>query len=132
MSNDPAPTFDAGDFQDELAKAPSNLAVGNDVWFENESVRVWGSTIEPGQRVPFHNHTIDYFWICVRASSAFQRFADGTARYIEPAVGQVSFQRHSPSENLVHDLENIGDSPLEIVTIELLDTAAPTHSHGAH
>lgn len=131
MSDNATPTYDTDEFIAELSEAPANLAVGNTVLFENESVRVWGSTIEPGTRVPFHNHTIDYFWVCVRASSAYQRFADGTARYIEPTPGQVSFQRYGPDENLIHDLENVGDTPLEIVTVELLDTGAPTHSHSA-
>ncbi|MCE0767443.1 hypothetical protein LWC35_31775 [Pseudonocardia kujensis] len=130
MSDETAvPTYDVDEFQDELKAAKDNLAVGNVVWFENESVRVWGSTIEPGTRVPFHNHTIDYFWVCVRASSAFQRFEDGTGRYIEPTVGQVSFQRYGPGENLIHDLENVGDSPLEIVTVELLDSGQRPHTH---
>jgi oxalate decarboxylase/phosphoglucose isomerase-like protein (cupin superfamily) len=132
MSDNVTPTFDTDDFTAELTEAPANLAVGKTMLFENESVRVWASTLEPGTRVPFHNHTIDYFWICVRASSAYQRFVDGTACYIEPTPGQVSFQRYGPGENLIHDLENVGDGPLEIVTVELLDTGAPTHSHSAH
>ena len=115
------PRFDVNEFAEELSAAPTNFAVGEDVLFENDRVRVWWSTIDPGNRVQFHNHTIDYFWVCVRASRAYQRFEDGTARFIDPVPGQVSFQTYGPGENLIHDLENVGDSELEIVTVELLD-----------
>lgn len=113
--------FDVNEFAEELSAAPTNFAVGEEVLFENDRVRVWWSTIDPGKRVQFHNHTIDYFWVCVRASRAYQRFEDGTARFIDPVPGQVSFQTYGPGENLVHDLENVGDGSLEIVTVELLD-----------
>ena len=121
-------TFALSDFADELAVAPENLAVGQNIWFENERVRVWWSVIPPGERVVFHTHTIDYFWVCVGASRAYQRLGDGTAKYIDPHVGQVSFQAYAEGESLTHDLENVGDQNLEIVTIELLERAAKDHA----
>jgi hypothetical protein len=121
-------TFALSDFADELAIAPANLAVGETIWFENERVRVWWSVIPPGERVVFHTHTIDYFWICVGASRAYQRLGDGTAKYIDPHVGQVSFQAYAEGESLTHDLENVGEENLEIVTIELLERAVKDQS----
>jgi len=116
-----AESFDVGAYQAELDHL--NLDVGQKVIFENDRVRVWQSQLNPGERAVFHTHTIDYFWVCVRASTAYQRFSDGTARLIEPEKGQVDFQTYAPGEQLTHDLENIGTDVLEIVTVELVGSS---------
>lgn len=48
--------------------------------FENGVVRVWDLTLEPGQRAPFHTHTVRYFWTCVKDGIADQRTLDGVVR----------------------------------------------------
>ncbi len=54
-------TFDPGDFEEELAAAPTNLDIGTTLWFENERMRVWEIRLDPGERGPFHIHTRRYF-----------------------------------------------------------------------
>ncbi len=114
-------TFDQTQFSDELAAAPTNYAVGTDVWFENHRVRVWEILLEPGERGPFHIHTTNYFWTVVEGSRGLQRFADGTYAVRDYVVGETKYLENSPANSLIHDLENIGDTRLRFVTVELLD-----------
>ncbi len=60
-------TYDLAVFADELDAAPSNVAVGTSRLFENDRVRVWEVRLAPGERTPFHAHTVRYFWTCVDA-----------------------------------------------------------------
>lgn len=114
-------TFDPAEFADELAAAPGNLAVGTTVWFENDRIRVWEILLRPGERGPFHSHITNYFWTVVEGGRGLQRFADGTLAVRDYAVGDTKYLEHIPETALVHDLENVGDTPLRFVTVELLD-----------
>jgi mannose-6-phosphate isomerase-like protein (cupin superfamily) len=114
-------TFDPGDFADELEAAPHNHDVGTAVWFENHKVRVWEILLKPGQRGPFHAHTRNYFWTVVEGSRGLQRFVDGTYAVRDYRVGETKYLEHTPETALIHDLENIGDTDLRFVTVELLD-----------
>jgi mannose-6-phosphate isomerase-like protein (cupin superfamily) len=114
-------TFNPDDYADELAAAPHNYDVGTSVWFENHKVRVWEILLKPGERGPFHAHTRNYFWTVVEGSRGLQRFADGSYAVRDYKVGETKFLEHTPETALIHDLENIGDTDLRFVTVELLD-----------
>ena len=113
-------TFDAGEFADELAAAPVNLDVGTSLLFENGSVKVWEVRLAPGERGPFHAHTRNYFWTVVESGTGLQRFSDGTFVVRDYALGETRFLEHSPQDSLIHDLENVGETVLRFVTVELL------------
>ena len=112
--------FDPADFADELDAAPSNLEVGTTIWFENDRIRVWEILLQPGERGAFHSHVTNYFWTVVEASRGLQRFADGTFVVRDYMVGETKYLEHSPATALIHDLENVGDTTLRFVTVELL------------
>jgi beta-alanine degradation protein BauB len=112
--------FDPADFADELEAAPTNLDVGTTVWFENERIRVWEIFLQPGERGAFHSHVTNYFWTVVEGSRGLQRFADGTFVVRDYLVGETKYLEHTPETGLIHDLENIGDTTLRFVTVELL------------
>ena len=114
-------TFDPQEYAEELAAAPSNLDVGTTVWFENHRIRVWEILLQPGERGPFHAHTTNYFWTVVEGSRGLQRFADGTYAVRDYEVGQTKYLEHGPDSALIHDLENVGDTPLRFVTVELFE-----------
>jgi len=114
-------SFEPADFEEELAAAPANLDVGTTLWFENQRIRVWEIRLEPGERGPFHNHTRNYFWTVVEGSRGLQRFADGTFIVRDYKVGDTRYLEHTPDDSLIHDLENVGDTALRFVTVELLD-----------
>ena len=113
--------FETEEFSDELAAAQSNKELGTSVWFENDRIRVWEVLLQPGQRGPFHSHTTNYFWTVVEGSRGLQRFADGTYVVRDYVVGDTKYLEHSPQSELIHDLENVGESTLRFVTVELLD-----------
>ncbi|MPZ54087.1 MAG: cupin domain-containing protein [Acidimicrobiia bacterium] len=121
MSSETSGTFDIDEFAEEMERAPENLEVGTRVWFENHVIRVWEIRLEPGERGPFHAHTKNYFWTVVEGSRGLQRFDDGTYAERDYEVGDTKYLEHSSENVMIHDLENIGESTLRFVTVELLD-----------
>jgi len=113
--------FDPSEFSDELDAAPQNLELGTSVWFENQRIRVWEVKLEPGERGAFHSHTTNYFWTVVEGSRGLQRFSDGSYIVRDYVEGETRYLEHTPQTALIHDLENVGDSTLRFVTVELLD-----------
>lgn len=113
--------FDQADFAAELDAAPHNLDVGTSLWFGNDRIRVWEILLRPGERGPFHSHTRNYFWTVVEAGRGLQRFSDGSYTVRDYEVGDTKYLEHTPETALIHDLENVGETTLRFVTVELLD-----------
>jgi beta-alanine degradation protein BauB len=113
--------FDPADFSEELEVAPTHKELGTSVWFENDRIRVWEVLLEPGERGAFHAHTTNYFWTVVEGSRGLQRFSDGTFVVRDYLVGETKYLEHSEEDSLIHDLENVGNTRLRFVTVELLD-----------
>ena len=112
-------TFEIADFAAELEAAQGNREIGTSLWFENDHVRVFEVRLEPGQRGPFHVHDRTYFWTVVEPGRGLQRFVDGTYVIRDYGLGDTKYLVHSRDDPLVHDLENVGDSTLRFVTVEL-------------
>ncbi len=112
-------TFDVADFSEELAAVDTNREIGTSLWFENDHVRVFEIRLEPGERGPFHVHDRTYFWTVVEPGRGLQRFVDGTYVVSDYALGDTRYLVNSAEDPLVHDLENVGDSTLRFVTVEL-------------
>jgi beta-alanine degradation protein BauB len=113
-------TFDPAEFGSELAAAAGNTEVGTRLWFQNDRVKVWEIRLAPGERGPFHAHTRRYFWTAVEAGTGRQRLPDGSFTVRRYEVGDTQFLDLSPEDPMIHDLENVGDSTLRFVTVELL------------
>lgn len=114
-------TFPLEEYGPELAAAPANTTVGQQVLFENDRVRVWGIDLAAGDRMPFHCHTNTYFWICAEGGRGNQRYPSGTMDTFAFEQGAVDFLTFANGESLIHDLENAGDGPLRFYAVELLD-----------
>jgi beta-alanine degradation protein BauB len=112
-------TFSLDDFAQELAEARKNRQLGTALWFENDHVRIFEVRLEPGERGPFHVHDATYFWTVVEPGRGLQRFADGSFVVRNYALGDTKYLTHSPEDPLVHDLENVGETTLRFVTVEL-------------
>ena len=111
--------FDTAEFADELARAAGNHHVGTTWRFENDHVRVWEIRLEPGERIAFHLHDQTYFWTVVDPGRGLQRFADGTCVVRDYAPGETKYLVHSPDDAMIHDLENVGETTMRFVTVEL-------------
>ena len=46
---------------------------------------------------------------------------DGTVEVRRYEVGDTQYHEQSPADPLIHDLENVGETTLRFVTVELLD-----------
>ena len=113
--------FDPAEFAGELAAAQANLEVGTRLWFQNDRVKVWEISLEPGQRGPFHAHTRRYLWTVVSPGTGRQRSPDGSFTVRRYEVGDTQYSEHSEADPMIHDLENAGETTLRFVTVELLD-----------
>lgn len=112
-------TFSLEPFADELAAGRLDRKIGTSLWFENDHVRVFEVRLDPGERGPFHLHDRTYLWTVVDPGRGLQRFADGTFVVRDYALGETRYLELSSVEPLVHDLENVGDSRLRFITVEL-------------
>jgi beta-alanine degradation protein BauB len=112
-------TFSLDVFAQELAEAENNRQLGTALWFENDHVRIFEVRLGPGERGPFHVHDATYFWTVVEPGRGLQRFADGSFVVRDYALGETKYLTHSPDDPLVHDLENVGETRLRFVTVEL-------------
>jgi oxalate decarboxylase/phosphoglucose isomerase-like protein (cupin superfamily) len=115
-----AGTFDRSEFAAELAAAPTNRNLGTSLSFENDDVRVFEIDLPPGSRGAFHVHERNYLWTVVDGGRGLQRFEDGTFAVRDYEVGDTRYLEHSPERRMIHDLENIGETRLRFVTVELL------------
>jgi hypothetical protein len=111
--------YDPSTYAHELSAARSNRQLGTSLWFENDHVRVFEVRLGPGERGPFHVHDETYFWTVVEPGRGKQRFVDGTYVIRDYGLGDTRYLVHSREDALVHDLENVGDSTLRFVTVEL-------------
>ncbi len=109
--------------QDDLAHNRMNGAVGTRLLSENDRIRVWEIRLAPGERIHFHRHVLDYFWTAVTAGKALSHEEDGTAVIAEYAAGETRHARYAKGEYKVHDLQNVGTTPLIFTTVEFKDSA---------
>ncbi|MQA99857.1 MAG: cupin domain-containing protein [Actinobacteria bacterium] len=112
-------TYDTAAYGEELAAAPHNHDIGTTLWFENDHIRVFESRLEPGERATFHIHDKTYFWTVVDPGKGLQHYADGTWTTTRFGLGDTAYREQTPDDPLIHDLENVGDTTLRFVTVEL-------------
>ena len=100
-----------------------NGRVGQDLLSENDQVRVWRISIAPGERVPFHRHVLNYFWVAITPGTSRSRSATGETDDMSYDAGTVRFYEFERGEFMLHDLENIGDTDLIFTTVEFKNSA---------
>jgi hypothetical protein len=107
----------------ELEANTRNGRVGSKLVSTSPRVRVWHIVLKPGERIGFHRHVLDYFWTATRAGRSRSHSANGDAHYTSTAVADTGLYTFAAGESMIHDLENIGDTVLSYVTVELLDSS---------
>jgi quercetin dioxygenase-like cupin family protein len=103
--------------------ADPNPCVGSTLLSESDRVRVWIIRLQPGERIGFHRHVLDYFWTSVSGGRGRQHVHDGTTVEYTYQPGETRHETYAAGEYKVHDLENLGDSEMVFMTIEYLDSA---------
>jgi beta-alanine degradation protein BauB len=109
--------------RDELAAAQANGRVGSRLVSTSERVRVWTLVLQPGERIGFHKHVLDYFWTAVTPGRAQSRYADGRIVNVTYEAGDTQHHHYKQGDFMIHDLSNIGDTTLMFTTVEFLDSA---------
>jgi beta-alanine degradation protein BauB len=115
------PAHIAAEFEQERGNI--NPCVGSELISENERVRVWMIRLQPGERIGFHRHVLDYFWTSVTGGRGRQHVHDGTTVEYTYAPGETRHETYGPGQFKVHDLENLGDKEMVFMTVEFLDSA---------
>lgn len=131
LSTDTADSFRSGelttsDFEnwsDEIVQAFKtnnyNGEIGTDLVFENDRVRVWHMTLQPGETMPVHRHVLTYFWTAIMPGRFLQRTYDGTTYASDFQAGLTHFYDVGWSEFALHNLENVGHTEMIFCAVEL-------------
>lgn len=96
--------------------------VGSKVVFENDRVRVWELTLDPGAESPVHKHDHDHLLIQVAGDRiAVVPEPDTQSKYkdyleAEVRPGQVAFVRKGGVETA----RNVGGTPYKEIIVELI------------
>ncbi len=129
MMEKPALKTDHSAWPEDIAKEfererdNPNPCVGSRLLSENERVRVWEIRLQPGERIGFHRHVLDYFWTSVSGGRGRQHVHDGTTVEYTYQPGETRHEVYGAGEFKVHDLENLGDKEMVFMTIEFLNSA---------
>ncbi|TKT69220.1 hypothetical protein [Aquamicrobium sp. LC103] len=102
----------------EAENAGGNGRVGSTLVNETDRYRIWLISIEPGERLPFHTHVLNYFWVATSQGRARSRHSDGKVGEMDYEVGMTRHMDFAEGEFMTHDLENIGDTTLTFATVE--------------
>jgi beta-alanine degradation protein BauB len=111
--------------QDEIQANVHNGCVGSRLVSETDRLRVWHLTLEPGQRIGFHRHVLDYFWSVHSDGSARSNYNDGRTTVTHYKAGDTRHYTYGAGEFMMHDLENVGSTVLVFTTVEHLHSANP-------
>lgn len=100
--------------QDQHANDAVNIAPHlHSVIFEDDKMRVLKVVVKPEDKAAMHWHPQNINYILASGTLRFEK-EDGTTVDVELAEGQVT---SSPESS--HSVENIGDSTVETVQVEL-------------
>jgi hypothetical protein len=103
----------------DRALGPGHGMVGQRLLSETDAVRVWRIELQPGERVAFHTHVLNYFWTALTLGRSRSTMGDGSVVESSCETGTTRHYSFGPGERMVHDLENIGDTVLAYTTVEL-------------
>jgi quercetin dioxygenase-like cupin family protein len=89
--------------------------IGDKVIFENESIRVWIFSVEPGGIKRMHRHGLPYLIVPLTGGKVEITTLEGNARYAEDRRGDVIWQEAGET----HQLRNLNAHQYENVLVEL-------------
>ncbi|TMC90881.1 MAG: cupin [Chloroflexi bacterium] len=80
--------------------------VGSRILFENDLVRVWEISLEPGDHLPLHSHALPNLVVTIEATHVRVVEHDGQTYDPTDAPGDVTFREAGQ----IHELQNISPS----------------------
>jgi hypothetical protein len=106
-----------------MTQVEASTAVGTDVLFEHESVRVWEMVLAPGERCPPHRHVNDHLLLYAEPAT-IRAEVDGHPVIQHVENGLVSYRAVGPEGLPPHSITNAADTPSRHFIIELLGPSA--------
>lgn len=100
-----------------MAHDHSSNPVGSSILYEDDVVRVWDATVEPGGTLPIHFHDLDYVTVTLTEGDVEAHEADGTVRSGHRYIGDVQVTKVGTGQT--HVLKNVGTTPYRNRIIEL-------------
>lgn len=94
--------------------------IGDEIIFENETVRVWKLRLEPGEVQAWHQHDLPYLVVPLTEGNNVMRFADGRVKPTAEKPGDALWRE----PGMPHELENTGTATYGNVLIEFKQVAA--------
>jgi hypothetical protein len=91
-----------------MTQQDASHAVGSQVLYEDDKVRVWELVVGPGETFPFHHHALDYVTISLDEADLEAHEADGTVRRNHRVPGDVQLTRVGHGQQ--HELRNVGST----------------------
>ena len=88
--------------------------VGTKLIFENDQVRVWEFTLQPGESTGSHHHELDYFFYPIEGGTLEVTRSTGVTR-ATLNVGEVYYRKAGDT----HDAKNVDDHRYHEVLVEL-------------
>lgn len=113
------------DIKSEIFTNQRNGRVGHELLSETDDVRVWSITLAPGERVGFHCHMLNYFWVAINPGRSVSHYASGETKEAVYEAGTVKHFEFAKDEFMLHDLTNIGDTVLKFTTVEFKNSPNP-------
>ncbi|TNF65575.1 MAG: cupin domain-containing protein [Gammaproteobacteria bacterium] len=89
--------------------------VATKIIFENEKIRVWEMTLEPGEIFPEHYHRLPYLVYVYEAAPLELISQDGEKEIIETEVGGAYWLEAGET----HSAKNIGTTRFREVLVEI-------------
>ena len=111
--------------EDDEAHIDEHHRVGDKVLFENDRVRVWELSLQPGEESHVHEHPHDYLMICIEGDKIAGKATPGQDNPYGPAgdfvdiptrPGHTVFVDGGVTETAV----NTGSTPYRNILVELL------------
>jgi quercetin dioxygenase-like cupin family protein len=94
--------------------------VGTKLLFENERVKVWEFTLQPGQAIGLHTHTHDYLILPIETSTVQVTRPGQPVEVRDYAAGTVIWR----DKGETHDAKNVGVHRYHQLLVELKSPAA--------
>jgi beta-alanine degradation protein BauB len=89
--------------------------IGDKIIFENEFVRVWSLTLDPGKRQPWHQHLLPYLIVPLTEGENVMTFDDGRVRETHEKPGETIWRE----PGIPHELLNRSAWQYRNVLIEI-------------
>lgn len=120
------------ELRQEARRNSKNGCVGREMVLENARVRIWRTVLEPGERMAYHTHTLDFIWIAISDCNLVFHDRDGASNTVEFGMGEVVYKRVPGKAELVRAVCNIGLDPAQFEVVEFLESgnsALPIPEH---